>query len=148
MLMQCLLLALSGYAHPLADLCLFYGPGEREKVILLKNSDSKKDVEHFRMSLMEHGLEMEDFDFDRRFGRIRAARLTLTHPEGLQWEISATGFDQWEIRLLVEPDGEIVRLTYRFDKQPISRPFITSSWAELHFHSKKTDVTEIFHVYH
>lgn len=96
-----------------------------------------KETAAFVQQLEKYGIQLDKKIFHRGMGIIKKFKLGLSHPEGLDWSIMAKGFTVFEMQLILNEEGKLTHLTYRFNRQgDFSKPLRTVACGDNEFHFK------------
>ena len=76
-----------------------------------------KETEAFVQQLEKYGIQLDKKVFHRGRGVIKKFKLGLSHAEGLDWSIMAKGFTVFEMQLMLNEEGKLTHLAYRFNRE-------------------------------
>lgn len=76
-----------------------------------------KETAAFVQQLEKYGIQLDKKVFHRGRGGIKKFKLDLSHAEGLDWSIMAKGFTVFEMQLILDEEGKLTHLAYRFNRE-------------------------------
>lgn len=106
-------------------------------LLTLSNTADTKETEAFVQELEKYGLQLDKKVFHRGMGLIKKFKLGLGHADGLDWSIKAKGFTVFEMRLVLNEEGQLTHLAYRFNREgDFSTPLSLVACGDNEVHSK------------
>jgi hypothetical protein len=142
------------YAILLLGLCfahnLFAQADENqvEMVVQLDNKADKATITQFFQEIKAKGMQISDVKIKKQMGKIRKLAFHLAHEDGLDHKFKAIGFEQFEIKLLLNGEGKAVSFAVRFnEKGDFSKPASLESHGRSSYVFKSTGSTADVYVY-
>lgn len=112
-------------------------PATGPVLLTLSNTADAKETEAFVRQLEKYGLQLDKKVFHRGMGLIKKFKLGLGHAEGLDWSIIAKGFTVFEMQLVLNEEGQLTHLAYRFNREgDFSKPLSLVACGDNEVHSK------------
>ena len=106
-------------------------------LLTISKSSDIEETKAFIQQLEKYGIQLDKKVFHRGMGVIRKFKLGLSHAEGLDWSIKAKGFTVFEMRLVLNEEGQLTHLAYRFNREgDFSTPLSLVACGDNEVHSK------------
>lgn len=106
-------------------------------LLTISKTSDVEETNTFVQQLEKYGIQLDKKVFHRDMGVIRKFKLGLSHAEGLEWSIKAKGFTVFEMQLMLDEEGKLTHLTYRFNRHgDFAKPLRMVACGDSDSHSK------------
>lgn len=112
--------------------------GYSNKMIEIKSNDDIQDLKELGMDLRSYGLKVElHHSFNLEKTLLENILIHFRHPQGMDFQLTGTGFDRLQINIFFNKQHQIQYYTYRFNKDTFTNPVpLHCKGKKLHFYSK------------
>lgn len=113
-------------------------------LLTISKTSNIEETKAFVKQLEKYGIQLDKKIFHRGTRGIRKFKLALSHAEGLEWSIKAKGFTVFEMQLMLDEEGNLTHLTYRFNRQgDFAKPLrmVACGESDSHFKHKHSSRT-------
>ncbi len=116
---------------------LIAAPATGPVLLTISRGANIQETAAFVQQLEKYGIQLDKKVFHRSRGVIKKFNLGLAHADGLDWSIKAKGFTVFEMQLMLDEEGKLTHLAYRFNREgDFSKPLQMVGCEDSDGHSK------------